>query len=286
MRKKICAVLLCLVMTFALCACGTEAVVAEPEVEDTQETEVKNAEVEEVEDIIDEAIEETQNTDIDEAESQLSDYLNSDLVDELLESGEEYIGVLENLDIKTVVSDYLANKNSWIACLEKEAYVFYFDGVNVSITHLVNEDGTITITAETGEFVLGEDSLSIIASIELNFTWELVQEGENISLVLVDAEGNIMTLYQPNVESEEEAIELAEKYLENEKNVDEISDDDISTLLAGYEGVSIVDAFIAAGLNPSLENRGIFAEKLGIENYRGTAKQNLYMIEAMGGIVK
>ena len=93
-----------------------------------------------------------------------------------------------------------------------------------------------------------------------------------------------MLFYELEKDSIEAGEELAKDYLENQQTIEEV--EDLSQVLAGYEGVSIVDAFVAAGLDPSFSNRAIFAEKFEIENYKGTAAQNLFLLESMGGTIK
>lgn len=59
--------------------------------------------------------------------------------------------------------------------------------------------------------------------------------------------------------------------------------EDISEVLSDYSGISIVEAFIQNGMDPSFKNRREYAKTAGIEDYIGSAEQNLYLIEYMGG---
>lgn len=53
--------------------------------------------------------------------------------------------------------------------------------------------------------------------------------------------------------------------------------------LSGYNGNSIVDALNSVGYDSSYASRKDLATKLGIANYKGTAEQNLKMIELLKG---
>ena len=125
----------------------------------------------------------------------------------------------------------------------------------------------------------------------LAFGWELLAE-DGDGLPRLDLESRSgealpageLSFYMTSAASAEEADTLARGYLENRQTPDPATDD-MTTLLAGYRGVSIVDACILNGLDPSLENRGTYAEYFGIENYRGTPEQNLYLLTCMGGVI-
>ena len=73
-------------------------------------------------------------------------------------------------------------------------------------------------------------------------------------------------------------------YLENLQTPDPAKDD-LTTLLAGYSGDSIVDACVMRGIDPSLKNRATYAEAFGIEDYKGTSQQNLTLLKKMGADV-
>lgn len=61
------------------------------------------------------------------------------------------------------------------------------------------------------------------------------------------------------------------------------AEEDISEVLSDYSGISIVEAFIQNGMDPSFKNRRNYAKTAGIEDYIGSAEQNVYLIEYMGG---
>ena len=56
--------------------------------------------------------------------------------------------------------------------------------------------------------------------------------------------------------------------------------------ISGYIGNSIVGALNQFGFNSSYEYRSQLASKLGISNYKGTAEQNLELIQKLGGTVQ
>lgn len=56
--------------------------------------------------------------------------------------------------------------------------------------------------------------------------------------------------------------------------------------ISGYIGNSIVGALNQFGFNSSYEYRSQLASKLGISNYKGTAEQNIELIQKLGGTVQ
>ena len=62
---------------------------------------------------------------------------------------------------------------------------------------------------------------------------------------------------------------------------------EVTTLpnLANYKGSSIVEALNSVGYDSSFANRKKMAAKLGIENYKGTAEQNIAMLNKLRGNV-
>lgn len=57
---------------------------------------------------------------------------------------------------------------------------------------------------------------------------------------------------------------------------------DYSTILSGYIGDSIVDAFRVKKIDSSYANRKKYAEKVGISNYKGTKEQNILLLKLLG----
>ena len=57
-------------------------------------------------------------------------------------------------------------------------------------------------------------------------------------------------------------------------NIKEIN----NPMISEYKGSSIVDALNSCGIDSSYKNRKLIASSLGIENYRGTASQNIQLL--------
>ena len=93
-----------------------------------------------------------------------------------------------------------------------------------------------------------------------------------------------LEFYSTQATDEAGEEEMAAAYLENLQTPDPAKDD-LTTLLAGYSGDSIVDACVMHGIDPSLKNRATYAEAFGIEDYKGTSQQNLTLLEKMGADV-
>lgn len=76
-------------------------------------------------------------------------------------------------------------------------------------------------------------------------------------------------------------VDLNEFYTDFKESKPEASKDlpDIT----GYKGTSIAGALNSFGYDSSYSFRKALAKKLGIKNYKGTAEQNLKMIEMLGG---
>ena len=149
------------------------------------------------------------------------------------------------------------------------------------------------MTELSGRPVLEADGISVVDDAGdpvLSLGWDLLAEDGGLPRLDLDARGSEalpdgeLSFYMTSAATAEEADALARGYLENRQTPDPATDD-ITTLLAGYRGVSIVDACILNGLDPSLENRATYAAHFGIEGYRGTPEQNLYLLTCMGGTI-
>ena len=57
---------------------------------------------------------------------------------------------------------------------------------------------------------------------------------------------------------------------------------DYSTVLSGYKGNSIVDAFKSKSLDYSYANRKKYAEKVGLKDYKGTKAENAKLLKLLG----
>ena len=196
------------------------------------------------------------------------------------------------------ILDQFGPDKFWLACLDDSVYVLQIDGETIHVTYYqLDGEDNITRTDLSGTPALDENSLSVIDADGkplLAFTWTMLNEGGD-GLPRFDVEQNLttgdlpeqddITFYMTQLTSAEDADEMARSYLENRQEPDPETDD-LTTLLEGYHGVSIVDACIMHGIDPSLENRAVYAEAFGIENYRGTAEQNLFLLTSMGGVVE
>lgn len=182
--------------------------------------------------------------------------------------------------------EYLNSGHCWLACLDDKVIVLFFDGQELHIKY-VTKDGSDIISEEIqADFSVETESFSFYdfsGEKIADYEWKLEDEGDLKVLTMKDDEQE-MLFYELERESMEEGEALAESYLNNQKDAEDIAD--WTQALAGYEGVSIVDAFVEAGLEPELSNRAVFAEKFDIEGYRGTAEQNLFLLESMGGKIK
>ena len=184
----------------------------------------------------------------------------------------------------------------WIACLDDSACTLHIgpDGFALA-RYCLDGAGAVQVTELAGQPVLDENGFSVVdgnGDPVLAFGWELLAE-DGDGLPRLDLESRSgealpageLSFYMTSATSAEEADTLARSYLENRREPDPATDD-MTTLLAGYRGVSIVDACILNGLDPSLENRAVYAEYFGIEGYRGTPEQNLYLLTCMGGVIE
>lgn len=199
----------------------------------------------------------------------------------------DYKEQLTNLDVVKDAMEYISAEHCWLACVDVRVVIMFFDGKEINMQYMYKDDEEIIKEKITANWSMNVEHLAFydFAGKEIeDFTWRFEMEGDLKVFTISDAEDNEMTFYELEKNSFEEGEKLAESYLMNQKGIDDI--EDLSHVLDGYEGVSIVDAFVAAGLNPSLSNRAVFAEEFEIENYRGTAEQNLFLLESMGGKIK
>lgn len=203
------------------------------------------------------------------------------------ENGKDVEELAESLNLASDLYKILNTGYCWIACSNGQALILYVNGNESSIKTVASlGDGKVAVQDLKGSWSLNGSNLSIYSDSDLpsaNYEWTFEEE-DDIRCLKLKSETAVVDFYQTKVNSVEEAIELANQYISNQVQIEEV--DDITQLLSGYEGYSIVDALIMAGIDPSFENRIILAEKSGIDNYRGSAEQNLFLIEYMGGKVK
>lgn len=202
-------------------------------------------------------------------------------------NGKDIEIIAEELGVAKELNELLNSGYCWIACSNGQALILYVNGDESTLKTVASlGEGKVAVQEVKGSWSLNETDFSIYTENSINsnnYEWQIDQEDDVVCIDLV-GEGLETFFYQTKVTSVEEAIDLANNYIINQTAADEI--EDITYVLDGYEGVSVVDGFIFAGLEPSFGNRSIFSEKAGIEGYIGTAEQNMFLIEYMGGIVK
>ena len=192
---------------------------------------------------------------------------------------------LLSLDLAAMACKYLGHGNCWIACFEDRAVVLNLDRDQI-LLQLVELDGEERIVSKVeGTWSLNGEGLLVALGDRVlrDYSWSFNEEEELKQFTLSDGTEE-MVFYETTVESVEEGLDIAYQYLINHKGIDDI--EDLTTVLTGYYGYSIVDAFVMAGLDPSFDNRAIFAQAFNIENYRGTAEQNIFLLQSMGGVVR
>lgn len=197
--------------------------------------------------------------------------------------------VAENLVGADRLNTLLNSGYCWIAVSNGQALILYVNGDESSIKTVASlGDGKVAMKELKGTWSLSGSDLVINSDFDGSITdydWSLEEEEDVICIHMKDInEGTEAIFYQTTAKNMDEAVEMANQYILNQISVEEI--EDMKHFLEGYEGVSIVDGLIYAGLDPSYDNRKLLAEKAGVENYKGTAEQNLYLIEFMGGTVK
>lgn len=193
-------------------------------------------------------------------------------------------------DIGALVSE-LQNGHVWMACAESELYSLRIDGSGLTITAYAKQDGSTEKQTLSGTFTADADGVHITdgsGNTVLELTWQLIaEEGDNALQrleMITKTEGGILPkdvtleFYSTQATDEAGEEEMAAAYLENLQTPDPAKDD-LTTLLAGYSGDSIVDACVMHGIDPSLKNRATYAKAFGIEDYKGTSQQNLTLLE-------
>ena len=108
--------------------------------------------------------------------------------------------------------------------------------------------------------------------------WDLSEEGDSYCFELTE-DDTTYYLYESAAEDVDSTLDILTSYLTAEDSVDVESDDiDLSDFLEGYEGHSVIDAFMLT--------RKYCAELLGFVNYSGTSDENLALSQLMGGTVQ
>ncbi len=195
--------------------------------------------------------------------------------------------IVESLEGAEQLEALLKKGNCWMAVADGQAMILYVDDSITTIKTVASlGGGKVAVQDLKGTWGLNGESLSIYSDLDSSikdFKWS-IEENEDVVCIKLISDEKEAYFYQTKAYSIEDAIDMANQYIINQTSVEEI--DDISHVLDGYVGVSIVDGMIYAGLDPRFENRKKMAEIAKIETYRGTAEQNLFLIEYMGGKIK
>ncbi len=212
---------------------------------------------------------------------ELGQYIDLNNAVTLLRTQEsDFVVTREKVSIASEYVSYFSQGTFWIGCDEDTAYIFTFasDGAYVGMLSIV--DGEVFSNEIKGDWALDYDNFYLFSETgdTFIFNWYMEENGDELMLSLINDADNL-ELYESSAENMTETFETAALYLVNAQN----PGTDLTTLLSGYRGVSIVDAFMRAGYSPSFANRKWCAEQFGLTGYRGSSKENLWLIEAMGG---
>ena len=183
--------------------------------------------------------------------------------------------------------DYFKEGHCFIACQDDSAVVLYIDGKDAKMEHLSYVKGKLQRDAVDGEWLADGryfDVVNEIASGAEGFSWTGNPEvgDKEIDKVLgLWNDYDEMFFYEINADSFKQGERIAKSYITNKKDLEDVRD--ITTVLSEYQGVSAVEAFIMEGLGADMETRAAAAAAVGIENYHGTAEQNMMLIQLLGG---
>ena len=107
--------------------------------------------------------------------------------------------------------------------------------------------------------------------------YHVVKSGDTLSKIATKYNTTVDNLIKLNSIKDKNKIKVGQKiyYESNDSN-------SYSTVLSGYKGNSIVDAFKSKGLDSSFVNRKKYAEKVGFNNYKGLQNDNIKLLELLG----
>ncbi len=198
----------------------------------------------------------------------------------LREQGSDFEETKNKIDIASQYVTYFSEGTYWVGCDETVAYIFCLasDGAYVGL-FAIGDDEILTDEV-TGDWALNYDNFYLFSEgggTDI-FSWYIEENGDEVMLAL-RSDGLNLDLYESSAENLQETVEVTAQYLANSRN----PGTDLTTLLYGYRGVSIVDGFMRAGYSPSFATRKWCAEQFGLSGYRGSSNENLWLIEAMGG---
>lgn len=174
----------------------------------------------------------------------------------------------------------------WVGAIdETTACNLYFNDETATVSILQKVDDAIERQDITGSWTLDYDTLTILDADgnKTAFRWEFEPSalGDGNEVIKLISEDLALEVTPSDASTPEEAEALTNDYLEKAAEHPELK-----TLCADYEGYSVVNAMFAGGENPTFERRAEIAKALGLENYTGTAEQNLELIKLCGGTVK
>lgn len=123
--------------------------------------------------------------------------------------------------------------------------------------------------------VIKDDSNTITNNTK---DYYVVQKGDTLTKIAAKFNTTVDNLVKLNNIEDKNSIRTGQNiYYKNSSD-----SNDYSTLLSGYEGSSIVDAFRYKKLDSSFASRKKYAEKVGIKNYKGTGEQNKELLKLLG----
>ena len=123
--------------------------------------------------------------------------------------------------------------------------------------------------------VIQDDSNTITNNTK---DYYVVQRGDTLTEIAAKFNTTVDNLVKLNNIEDKNSIRTGQKiYYKNSSD-----SNDYSTLLSGYKGSSIVDAFRYKKLDSSFASRKKYAEKVGIKNYKGTGEQNKELLKLLG----
>lgn len=179
----------------------------------------------------------------------------------------------------------LSNGVYWVGAIDDKTACNLFINDKIATLSLVTDvDGVLQKEDITGKWTLDYENLTI-EDADGNVTafgWTYIPSEDGVESEMIRLESDDLTIeVSPSAaSSQEEVDELTSEYLENAGKHEEYK-----TLCEDYEGFSVVNALFAGGEIPTFARRAEIAKSLGIENYVGSAEQNLQLIELCGGTV-
>ena len=194
--------------------------------------------------------------------------------------------IIDKMNVVSLALDYIDTSKCWIGCKDDQTCTLKFDDDCIYITYMQRDGDFISKKETKTDWNFNFDSFSVYNDVGIklkDYNWRLESEGDLKILTLISEDEELL-FYELDKASMEEGNQIAIQYLSHRIELEQLSD--MSKLLEKYEGVSIVDGLVSAGVNPSYENRKVIANTMGLEAYKGTAEQNLALIELLGGKIK